>query len=199
MRPGFVENDCSDGSLAHAVLGCQRPLAYLASGVFHTDFFHLRGGQRGVPVFRSTKSRLPHSAFLERVAHVVFMSSEEQMRRVAACPIIAMVADAQSKRNGPTGNRPSDSVSQPHPARSSIKSKRAIAANAAVGCPVPALIRSRDAHLAPEPKDVLRAQRRDATMFCSHDSLLERDSWSERLAARPQAVRFMGQYTREAA
>lgn len=198
MRPGFLMNDYGNSSLANTVLGGQRSLADIPGSISLADFAHLLCGQFGVPVFFTAKSGLPQSSFPECILRIVFLSSKKQVARVTARWIITVVESAEAFWDGSEGKGPNYAVCEIVMTASATKTDATVTFSSARR-PRPTVVGTTNPHFAPKPKDVLLTQRRDDTMFGSHDSLLHRDSWSERLAAGPQAVRYTDQCIRAAA
>jgi len=199
MHPSFVVNDHVDSSLANAVLGCQCSLTNVANGIFCPDFSYLLFGKPRTSILFAAKPRLSQPAFFERVSYIVGLGSQKQMRRITAETIIAMMTNTNVCWKGTLGNDPSNAVGHSHLARSTMKSKPTVTVRKTTCHPRPTFFGLADAYLTPKTKNVLRTERRNHKMFLSHDSLLTRGFWLERLAVNSQAVRFDENYNTMAA
>jgi len=200
MRPSFTMNNTPNGVDAQAVSSRKtvHALRLVKRCIFLTDGAHFLLSQFG----KSMTFSEMHPPFLARVSQVVGLCAEEQMARIYARSVVAVMTDEVVWRNRAASKSPCDTMGEelmrfvaisPAP-----ETKTAVPTTVPARRPRPTLIGSSDAHLAPKSKNVSRSQGRDGTILGSHDSLLLRDSWLERLAT-PQAVRFLNQCSRKAA
>lgn len=90
------------------------------------------------------------SALRIAVGHVVFMRPKEQMSRIAAWRVIAVMTDKQTVRNRPIGKFPGYSVGVKGSCASSTLANHSVTSGEPRGCPWPALIRPSNVHLGPE-------------------------------------------------
>ena len=186
MGPSVTANNMPNSGCANAPLSCKGIVADATLRVFAADVAHVFLGDFGAPVPRTTRPCMPIPSFLNHVPIVVCLGSKKQMSRIATGRVVTMMENAKVFLDRSVRKVPGDPVCQKMPARvigPRTTSDSAVTVGQATGNPRPALIGSTDAHLAPESENVLRSERRDDTLFSSHDSLRCRDSWSGRCAA----------------
>jgi len=188
MRPRLVSNDTTNVGLVNSVLFSKNGLCHSARGVSPTNIPNLFWSQFGRSALFTTRTQLRKNVrqknaatLAPHVVQVVCAGSEEKVRGILARWIVATVKCAQTRGNGTIGDGPGNALaSETH----SIEPEITITHSGFARTPRPTLIESPDAHFAPESENVLRGQRRDATLFLSHDRLLTRRSWSGRLTAK---------------
>ena len=191
MRPDYATNDIGNGCLVDAVFRRQNGLANVSGSIPPADFADLSRGQLGKPVLLS--ARVPLSSLLPHIADVVGLCSKKQVDWVRTRAIIATVKRAKFGGEWAFGNSVGNAMGREGLPRLAVPNvELAITERTSARTPRPALISPTDADLLPKPKNVLRRKRWDATIHSSHDRLLVRLSWLERLAASSAGRSFSG-------
>jgi len=181
MQPSCAPNNVPDSPVTNTVFARQTALRNCSRGIPTADFPNLTGNQRGRPIMFTTVHGDNYPSLFGRIPHVVCLGSEKEMSRVTTGRIIATMKNEKVGRNWSVGNGPGYTIGTEH---RPCQPQLAVTIGNFARLPFPALVRMLDRNPFPEPENVLLAQRRDATVWPSHDSLLCRGLRSGRLTAK---------------
>lgn len=203
MLPSFTRNNVAYGSFANAPFSCQGAMANASTCIYVADLSDLFLRQLGIVT--GVIFAMRQSTFFGRITKIMGGFSQKQMPRVDAGRIVATVADAHLQREGTVGNSVGNArgayrlVGEYTTIGSRKRMKYAITSCATASSPRPAFVGTSDADLQPEPKDVLRSEGRDDTVWSSHSNLLYRLLWSGRFAGHSVSRPLLRHDTRKAA
>ena len=221
MSPGFAADNSINGRFSNPVFAREGAMRDSAGGVAFADGVDLFFGKFGESIMLAASKPLRMLAkmmviatrktfrmrvrtirlagrgpsFSDPVSQVFIRGRGEEMTRIHADRVVALMADPEALGNQAVEDGPGDARS----AKQLVYKVENPVASCSVGAlPGPAIIRATDSDLLPETKNVLRTKGRDATNGPSHGGLLCRPFWSGRstvhAAGRPL---FMGQYSRQ--
>lgn len=149
VSPTAASDNLCDCALTRTEQFAQHSLRHDAGGIHGTNLNHLRRRQNRV--LMGVSSQGVKSAFLRAISHVVFLCTNEQMRRVAAGRIVAAMAHKKTFRDLAICNDPCQPMCQPSHSRFGTQCDDAVTVSDGVFAnKLPAFIRPSPIHIGPE-------------------------------------------------
>lgn len=184
VSPCLARDDIRNVTWVNIILGREACLANSARRISLTDGSNVVGGELCAAM--SFTNRRLGSALLMSIARVLCVCSQPKMRRIAAGRIVASVGYTEFVRKGAVSKQVRDSmrnVSAP------LDANDPIAALVTASTPGPASIGRPVLDFGPKPRNLLRGEVREDTMFLRHDVLHNRALCSERRRSSTTARR----------